>query len=68
MFSKFSTIIIYAYTIIDPLSYTAPVVAELPFNRMSSGQRLYESACHEGNRAVMDILMGARVQEYDANR
>ena len=60
--------LLYAYTIIDPLTYTAPVVAELPFNRMSSGQRLYESACHEGNRAVMDILMGARVQEYDANR
>ncbi|MBM88162.1 MAG: hypothetical protein CMQ41_07245 [Gammaproteobacteria bacterium] len=57
--------LLYAYTIVDPITYTAPVVAELPFTRMPAGQKLYESACHEGNRAVMDILMGARIIERD---
>ncbi len=58
--------LLYSYTINDPLTYTEPVVAELPFTRMPPGQKLYESACHEGNRAVMDILMGARVLEQQA--
>ncbi|NKB34348.1 MAG: hypothetical protein GKR91_14750 [Pseudomonadales bacterium] len=58
--------LLYAYTIVDPITYTEPVVAELPFTRMAPGQKLYESACHEGNRAVMDILMGARVIERDS--
>jgi len=58
--------LLYSYTIVDPLTYTNPVVAELPFNRMPAGQKLYESACHEGNRAVMDILMGARIIERES--
>ena len=60
--------LLYSYTIVDPITYTEPVVAELPFTRMPPGQKLYESACHEGNRAVMDILMGARVIEQDARK
>lgn len=58
--------LLYSYTINDPITYTAPIVAELPFTRMPAEHKLYESACHEGNRAVMDILMGARIQERDA--
>lgn len=58
--------LLYSYTINDPITYTEPIVAELPFTRMPAGQKLYESACHEGNRAVMDILMGARVLEQEA--
>ena len=58
--------LLYSYTIVDPVTYTAPIVAELPFQRMPPGQLLYESACHEGNRAVQDILAGARRQELDA--
>ncbi len=58
--------LLYSYTIVDPQTYTEPVVAELPFRRMPVGHKLYESACHEGNRAVMDILRGARRQEQDA--
>ena len=58
--------LLYSYTIVDPETYTEPVVAELPFQRMPPGQILYESECHEGNRAVRDILAGARRQEIDA--
>ena len=58
--------LLYAYTIVDPVTYTEPLVAELPFQRMPPGQILYESECHEGNRAVRDILAGARRQELDA--
>ena len=58
--------LLYAYTIVDPEIYTAPVVAELPFQRMAPGAKLYESECHEGNRAVEGILAGARRQEWDA--
>ena len=58
--------LLYSYTIVDPVTYTAPIVAELPLRRMAPGQLLYESACHEGNRAVQDILAGARRQELDA--
>ena len=58
--------LLYSYTIVDPDTYTAPIVAELPFQRMSPDHKLYESACHEGNRAVADILLGARRKERDA--
>ena len=58
--------LLYSYTIVDPDTYTAPIVAELPFQRMDADHKLYESACHEGNRAVADILLGARRQERDA--
>jgi len=58
--------LLYSYTIVDPDTYTAPIVAELPFQRMPPDHKLYESACHEGNRAVADILLGARRKERDA--
>lgn len=57
--------LLYTYRIVDPETYTAPVVAELPFHRMVPEHQLYESACHEGNRAVIDILAGARRIEMD---
>ena len=58
--------LLYSYTIVDPDTYTAAIVAELPFQRMSPDHKLYESACHEGNCAVVDILLGARRKEHDA--
>ena len=58
--------LLYSYTIVDPDTYTAAIVAELPFQRMPPDHKLYESACHEGNRAVADILLGARRKERDA--
>ncbi len=58
--------LLYSYTIVDPGTYTQSIVAELPFQRLASDERLYESACHEGNHAVADILAGGRRLELDA--
>lgn len=49
----------------DPGVYTRPWTLELPLRRDMS-YRLYEYACHEGNRAVTGILGGARHVERRA--
>ena len=46
----------------DPEVYTAPWTLELPLKRDMS-YTLYEYACHEGNRAVSNILGNARHAE-----
>ena len=46
----------------DPPVYTQPWTLELPLERNMS-YTLYEYACHEGNRAVGNILGAARVLE-----
>ena len=51
-------------TIEDPSVYTQPWTMELPLTR-DPGYDLYEYACHEGNRAMSNILRGARVTERD---
>ena len=49
-------------TVEDPGLYTRPWTLELPLTRDPTYD-LYEYACHEGNRAVANILRGARVKE-----
>ena len=46
----------------DPPVYAQPWTLELPLKRDMS-YTLYEYACHEGNRAVGNILGAARVLE-----
>ncbi len=46
----------------DPEVYTEPWTLELPLERDMS-YTLYEYACHEGNRAVSNILGNARHAE-----
>lgn len=58
--------ILYRFTMEDPVSYTAPVTGELPFNRID--EMIYEYACHEGNYAMSNILSGARAAEREAAR
>jgi len=48
----------------DPEIYTQPWTMDLPLTR-DTGYDLYEYACHEGNRAVQNILRGARATERD---
>ena len=48
----------------DPGVYTAPWTLELPLKRDMS-YTLYEYACHEGNRAVSNILGNARHAELE---
>jgi hypothetical protein len=54
----------YSYTIEDRTIMTAPMRVEYLFIR--SYQRTYESACHEGNYGLTNILRGAREAERQA--
>ena len=51
----------YEATIDDPAMFTRPWTVSIPLHRNSS-YRIYEYACHEGNRAVEGVLRGARSQ------
>jgi hypothetical protein len=59
---KSPTTISYEVTIDDPTIYTRPWKAAIPLERDDS-YRIYEYACHEGNRAVENILKGARASD-----
>ena len=52
----------YEATLDDPAMFARPWTVSIPLHRDSS-YRIYEYACHEGNRAVEGILRGARAQE-----
>lgn len=52
----------YQATIEDPAMFTKPWTVAIPLHR-DSAYRLYEYACHEGNRAVENVLRGARFEE-----
>ena len=54
----------YEYTMDDPETFTGPWTAVLPMKR--TDEAIYEYACHEGNRSMVNILTGARVQEKAA--
>jgi len=61
--------LLYEFMIDDPTTYTQPWGGQIPMKDL--GEKLYEYACHEGNYALSNILMGARYQETvdaDANR
>jgi len=51
----------YQFTIDDPTAFTKPWTAEIPMGR-SQGPA-YEFACHEGNRAMENMLNTARLAE-----
>ncbi len=58
--------ILYRYRVDDPRLYSEPLVVELPMVR--SRERLFESACHEGNLSLANTLRGARAQEERKGR
>src|SRR5262249_11764831 len=53
----------YEITVDDPATWTRPWTAVLPLKR--TPERIYEYACHEGNRVMEDILSVARQQETE---
>jgi hypothetical protein len=57
-------VILYRFTVNDPLNFTAPWSGELPMLKLD--EQIYEYACHEGNYALSNILSGARAQERAA--
>jgi hypothetical protein len=54
-------VLLYKFTVEDPVSLTASYSGELPFIRIN--EPIYEYACHEGNYALPGILAGAREEE-----
>ncbi len=50
--------LLYQFTVIDPKTYTAPWLGE--FSWFRTKKLIYESACHEGNHSLPNILSGAR--------
>jgi hypothetical protein len=57
--------LIYEVTIDDPGVYTSSWKVSLPFRR-DDGYRIFEYACHEGNKATELTLRGARTLEKAA--
>ena len=57
-------VILYRYRVDDPTLFREPLVAELPLTRTT--ERLFESACHEGNLSLASTLLGARMLELRA--
>ncbi|MGD9906557.1 MAG: hypothetical protein AB7U83_24075 [Vicinamibacterales bacterium] len=55
----------YEARIEDPAVFTRPWTLAFPLTR-DDEYRIYEYACHEGNRAVEGVLRGARYQERTA--
>ena len=54
--------LLYRVTIEDATVFTRPWTIEIPLTRQDDrANRIYESACHEGNYALTSILMGARL-------
>jgi hypothetical protein len=52
----------YQVTVDDPLTWAAPWTLRIPLAH-DDGYALFEYACHEGNRAMANILSGARAAE-----
>src|SRR5712691_2539026 len=57
-------VLMYQFTVEDPTTWAKPWTVEIPW--MTTKGPLYESACHEGNNMLENILRGARVAEAEA--
>ena len=57
----------YEVTIEDRNVYTRPWTVAMPLTRDPDYQ-IFEYACHEGNRAVTNVLAGGRAQEKTASK
>jgi hypothetical protein len=57
-------VIDYKVTVDDPKTFTAPWTVEFPV-RHEPGYRIFEYACHEGNRAMHNRLSAARALERE---
>ena len=56
--------LIHQVTVEDPTVWTRPWTIELPLTQADNrANQIFETACHEGNYAMTNILAGARVQE-----
>lgn len=59
-------LILYRVTIDDPTTFPKPWTIEVPYTKGDEKEnRIFESACHEGNYALTGILAGARKLERE---
>jgi len=54
----------YSATVVDPKTFQDKVELSFPMARVDA--RIYESACHEGNYSIPNILSAARAEEREA--
>ena len=70
LFERFTRIdpdtIEYAYTVDDRETFVRPYTVILPLTNDPRQTRLYESACHEGNYGMTNLLKAGRVNEQAA--
>ena len=59
-------VLMYTFTVEDPTTWAKPWTAEIPWTKTKGP--VYESACHEGNNMIANILRGARVEEAEAQK
>jgi hypothetical protein len=53
--------LLYQFTVVDPKTYATPWLGE--FSWFRTDKPMYESACHEGNYSLPNVLAGARHEE-----
>ena len=56
--------VLYRFTVDDPAVWTAPWTGEYIWR--TTGESVYEYACHEGNYAMGNVMRGARLLEQEA--
>jgi hypothetical protein len=59
----------YTFTVSDPKTFSRPFSGSLPMTKVTGVRALmFESACHEGNYGLPNILETARTEEAHARR
>jgi hypothetical protein len=53
----------YEFTIEDPLTWSRPWSARIPWTKIDPDEQMYEYACHEDNFDIVHFLTGARARE-----
>lgn len=53
----------YEFTVEDPMTWTRPWTARIPWTKIDPDEQMYEYACHEDNYDIVHFLSGARARE-----
>jgi len=53
----------YEFTVEDPVTWTRPWSARIPWTKIDPDEQMYEYACHEDNFDMVHFLTGARARE-----
>ena len=56
----------YEATIVDPKTFQDKIVLSFPMAKVDA--QIYESACHEGNYSLSNMLSAARTEEREATK